>query len=305
MAPNTQDIRDFVYLDWERVRSLAAQLFRGVPESTSTEEGKEGAGRGALGFSAAGLLKAEGGLDYRYLRNDRETRSLHHYVYGLVEHQLVSDDRIVVVDGAFDFSLWTREVLRDGQFVMATGIVRIMDYDWVAKMMEALPAMMRAAQHAEDRSLAQQRAAGLITDRDVQGKRKEHKQQLDELKSLKIDELTGLTRNLYGDAVRVKVMPDRQRPRFLFVGSGARESFQDSAASLAQKYGYEVDAGWTMLAQVNITTEQDAPQAIPIGNDMEDAFEKVALAVNSMIQVASACRFPVVSVTPLSLYRQC
>ena len=90
-----------------------------------------------------------------------------------------------------------------------------------------------------------------------------------------------------------------------FVGSANLACFHDSAASLAQKYGYEIDAGWTVLGQVNLSTATATPTPIPTGNDMEDAFEAVALGINNIVRVASATRFPAVSFTPISIYRTC
>lgn len=39
-------IRDFVYLDWERIRSMAAQLFRGIPEGRTEGESREADAKG-------------------------------------------------------------------------------------------------------------------------------------------------------------------------------------------------------------------------------------------------------------------
>ena len=56
-------LRDFVYLDWERVRSLAAQLFQGVPETSTREHGSslavEGRVEGEIRRDRPGELRAE------------------------------------------------------------------------------------------------------------------------------------------------------------------------------------------------------------------------------------------------------
>jgi hypothetical protein len=110
---------------------------------------------------------------------------------------------------------------------------------------------------------------------------------------------------LYGDVVRVKVVPDKYRPSNVFVGSGDLAHFHDSAASLSQRYGYEIDADWVTLGQVNRSTASEEPMSIPVGNEMEDSFEAVALEVNGITRVASATTFPAVSFTPISIYRKC
>lgn len=124
-------------------------------------------------------------------------------------------------------------------------------------------------------------------------------------RALKLEKVTDLVRRLYGEAVRVKVVPGPECPANAFVGSADLACFHDSAASLAQKYGYGIDADWVVLGQVNRSTSESKPTPIPTGNAMEDAFEAVALAINDIVRVASATRFPAVSFTPISLYRTC
>jgi hypothetical protein len=178
-----------------------------------------------------------------------------------------------------------------------------MDYAWVSKMMTALPKMMRTAQHAENLNLKELRNKGIITQKDFNEKQKQQQQQLNEIKSLKMDEITDLVSQLYGDVVRVKVLPDNEYPENVFIGSGELTSFHDNAASLVQKYGYEIDADWVTLGQINLSQASEVPASIPTGNLMEDSFEQIALAFNNIIRMVSAAKFPTVSLTPISIYR--
>jgi hypothetical protein len=298
-------LRDFVYLDWERVRSMSAQLLGGVPQDATRERGRDIGARGEVQGGIPAVLKGRGKGDYRYFRTENETRSLHHYVYSLFEERLRERDLVAEVDAGFDFDEWTEDRFRDGQFVRVTGLVRLMDYGWISTMMEALPSMMRAAHHAANIGLKQERDEGRLTRKEFEVQQQEQQQQLNELKALKLEKITDPVRQLYGDAVRVKVVPDPQRPANAFVGSADLACFHDSAASLAQKYGYGIDAGWVVLGQVNRSTATAKPTPIPTGNGMEDAFEAVALSINDIVRVASATRFPAVSFTPISVYRTC
>lgn len=300
---DTAVLRDFVYLDWERVRSMTAQLFRGVPVDATNEKGHEITGRGQLEGSLLKLIKAQGGADYRYFRTGNETRSFHHYVYSLLEDRLLQEGMVTNIDVDFDHDLWSEDFFHDGQFVRVVGLVRLMDYAWVSKMMTALPRMMRTAQHAENLALKEQRNMGIITQKEFNEKQKQQQQELNEIKALKMDELTDLISQLYGDVVRVKVLPNDGYPENVFIGSGDLVSFHDSAASLVQKYGYEIDADWVTLGQINLSQASGVPASIPTGNPMEDSFEQIALAFNDIIRMASAAEFPTISLTPISIYR--
>jgi hypothetical protein len=90
----------------------------------------------------------------------------------------------------------------------------------------------------------------------------------------------------------------------VLVASAYAEYFYDSPAGLSQKYGVEVDAGWTVVGQLNVPNpDAPPPQPIRIGNQMEDAFEQMALLMNNAFHLANAPAFPALSLTPIAIYR--
>jgi len=185
-------LRDFVYLDWERVRSMSAQLLGGVPQDTTRERGQDVGARGEVQGGIPAVLKGRGEGDYRYFRTENETRSLQHYAYSLFEERLRERGMVAEVDFGFDFDEWTEDHFRDGQFVRVTGLVRLMDYGWTSTMMEALPSMMRAAHHAANIGLKQERDEGRLTRKEFEAQMQEQQQQLNELKALKLEKNDGI-----------------------------------------------------------------------------------------------------------------
>lgn len=298
MPPRTV-LRDFIYLDWERTRSIAAQLFRGVPTDTSREEGSEATAGASIEGGVLPVLRGRASGDYRFFRSESETHSLHHHVYSMVEERLNSEGLIVSVDSNFDYGNWDREFFPDGQFVRISGLVRLIDYGWLASMMDGLPKLMRAAQHGTLLTLKQ----GAATQQEIAAKRREQERELDGLKELKIEQMTELVRNLYGDVVRVKLLPNKRDADKIFLASAPIENFYDKASSLSQKYGYEIDADWIALGQVNMPASSDVPQPMPIGNPIEDSFEQLALSATEIMRMASSVQFPRISLTLISLYR--
>jgi hypothetical protein len=305
MSKTDMILRDFVYLDWERVRSLAAQIFRGIPQDATSETGKEASLSGEFEGGLLGFLKGKSGADYRYLKTENETRSLHHYVYSLVENELIKSKQSISVDSKFDSRNWTKNFFHDGQFIRVTGIVRLIDYGWTATMIEALPRMMNSALQLANLDLQKQSGQSLTPEQIKARKQRqqESEKSLKDVKILKVDQLADLIRSLYGDVIRIKVVPNKNHLENLFVGSGSQANFYDSTASLNQKYGYEIDANWVTLGQINLSEAQDEPMPIPIGNQMEDGFEKVVFGLNNVVRIASSPKFPAISFTPISIYR--
>jgi hypothetical protein len=139
----------------------------------------------------------------------------------------------------------------------------------------------------------------------LQQRSQENMAAIAKVEELKMDELSDVVRQLYPGVVRVKVRPSAHHPRNVLIGSAYAEHFYDTPAALSQKYGVEADAGWAVLGQLNVPTRSGAaaPQPIPTGNQMEDAFEQMALLMNNAFRLASAPAFPAVSLTPIAIYR--
>ncbi len=154
-------------------------------------------------------------------------------------------------------------------------------------------------------SLTLSREAGDISPQQIQEKQKEHQRQSKEIKDLKLEEFVDLIKQLYGDVVRIKLMVSRTNPEKVLVGTGVLENFNETQASLSQKYGYEVDANWRIFGQINISASSTEPKPIPIGNEIEDRFEEVALTLNQIVRISSSPKFPAISITPISIYRIC
>src|SRR5438046_10664128 len=95
-------LRDFIYLDIDRVRSIAAQL------RLDSTDAPERAAREALAMT--------------------------------IEPALVARGNVAQIDSSFDFSKWTPDAFADGQFVRASGVVRLLDFAWLSAALGGLPA---------------------------------------------------------------------------------------------------------------------------------------------------------------------
>jgi len=269
-------LRDLVFLDFERVRSLVAQV--GV-ETALAEHGR--------------FARAEGG----------ETRSLQTAVFGALEQALLDSGKLLRIGPDFDYSsAWRQEAFKDGQLVHVTGMVRILDYPWLASVMETMPRMLKVTHRAELSALKTKREAHQITQAEVDQKVKEHQAQLKDLENWKMEELTDVVRELFGQSVRVKLLPYGSKGGEMLVGSCDPKLFLESPAMLSQNYGTDVNAAWTIVGILNITPAAPTPP-LATGNAVEDMFERLALAVNRIHRVASSPDFPALAMTPIAIYR--
>jgi len=289
-------IRDFIYLDWERLRSIAAQVFEGLPEDKTYEKSDEKLVKSEIGANFLAIKSKIGG-DIRYFNSERETRSLHHYVYYLTEKKLLESGCLKNFSSDFNFDLWTEDLFYDGQFVTIQGLIRIIDLNWMYMWMDNFQQSLKTIQMYELKGISDKQSQA--------AKRKEQEKSMEEIKNLKLDEMKKLMKQLYGETNRIKVVPSISHPMNIFVGSGDPKYFNETGKSLSEKYGYDIEANWTVFGQINFSKKGREKQAVafPTGNKMEDAIENIIIGLNEVQKVASHIAFPAIAFTPISIYR--
>jgi hypothetical protein len=263
---DTPLLRDFIYLDVDRLRSIATQL---RIESTLAQD-----------------------------RAAREALAIQ------IEPALVARGNVAQIDPNFDFNNWKPDAFADGQFVRAAGALRLLDFSWLSSAIGGLPAVLKKMSKLEMEALRNSDEGRRMSKTELQRRSQENQVAIARVEEMKADELGAVVSKLYGDVVRIKLRPNpAAEPNAVLVGSAYSAYFSDSPAALSQKYGVEIDAGWTVLGQFNVPNAAAPAHPIPTGNRMEDSFEQIALLMNNAFKLSGAPAFPAVSFTPIVIYR--
>ena len=180
-------VRDFIYLDYARVKSLAAQV--GVPESRDTTSSS-----------------AEPDLA------DRER------TFVALESAVVGRGA-AKIDSSYDFTEWTPDAFSDAQFVIARGAVRVLDFSWLAMALTGLPAVLKKMSKIEMAALKNSDEGRRLSKSALQQRSQENMAAIAKVEELKMDELSDVVRQLYPGVVRVKVRPTADQPQSLPVAS--------------------------------------------------------------------------------------
>lgn len=260
-------LRDFIYLDRQRLFSLASQL----------------------------NVSAEIGDDARADQWER--------LFIEAEPLLLAPPGALEIDSSFDFGGWTSDRFTDGQIVRAGGAVRLLDFAWLSTALGGLPAVLKKMSKLEMEALRNSEEGRRMSKSQLQQRSQENQVAISRVEEMKADELGAVVTRLYGEIIRVKIRPSPDHPAAALIGSAYARHFYDSPAALSQKYGVEINAGWRVLAQLNVPNPAAAASPIPTGNRMEDSFEQIALLMNNAFKLASAPAFPAVSFTPIAIYR--
>lgn len=112
-------IRDFIYLDIERVRSFVAQTSGGLPSERTHQAQHQVGGEGQVEGGLPFIAKATGSTDYHYLRSQSETKSLHDHIFEELYHKLQAEKHITDLSPT-DETIWTESFFRDSTFVLVS-----------------------------------------------------------------------------------------------------------------------------------------------------------------------------------------
>lgn len=295
-------IRDFLYLDVERLRSFSAQLLEGVPESRIGETSHEigGGTKGEAGLF--GFLKAQGELDYRYHRSGSETRSLHHHVYVLFEQALDLEGFLRAVEVEFDHDSWEEDTFADGEFVRIRGAVQLTDHSRIIARLQSVPKLVDSMQKltagtariGSEESKA--KSAGLAQQYGAMAK---------DAKSMPFNQLGSLGDQLYdANEFRLKVRPEGAPLAHIFVGQCRHESLVDASVLMTGMHRSPEGAGWIVVGQVTASADHAAGELMATGNSLDDNLETMAMALGNITNVVAGVMFPARQIVPVAVYRE-
>lgn len=303
-------IRDFIYLDIERIRSYVAQAAGGLTSEKTQQAQHNVGGSGQAQGGIPIIAHASGSADYHYSRSHSETKSLHDHIFEEFYRTLKPGEHIS------DFTKarvqdWLEPSFKDGAFIVTRGRLKIIDYQSVIVSIQNLPTLlettMKLAAFAPGVSLEQTAPnPSAPKGNTTQSQQAKELQQLKtQLKSLPLKEFTQFVTQTYGDLVRMKIFPFPSDPGKLFVGTADRQLFRYLPSALINLYGSVIDASWIYVLQVNKGTYYDPGiLASKTGNEIEDSLEQLADILSGLARITQGVQFPVVAVTPIAIYRE-
>lgn len=295
-------VRDFIYLDTERVRSMVSQLEEGLVEEQAVNSGASTSIDGKIQGSLLGLVKGAGGADYLWRRDRSETRTLHDFIYSKLEKRLVKDKRLVKIPDERSDSMAIREGLDDTDFILLTGNVVINAFGRMKKLLGQFNDLGKFLAYCTTSSLE-----GSLSPKDLTRLKRQKAQEMKIDKQLQ-DGLQLVIDTFYEELIVLKTAPVPSDPGFRFVGSLRPEYLREEIGSIVHKYGTSPRSKWTVFAQVAAIPEEDDgdesddddPRQV---KGIENAFQNMFDAVRAMEATLQPIAFPEVAVTPIAVYR--
>lgn len=285
-------IRDFIYLDIERVRSFYAQLSKGLPTEHKVEKGAEV----GLDSSIEGnviFAKGQASADYRYIRSSSETSSLHDYIMEAFLEKLKNARRLIELpDSNF---VWEQHEFQDGMLILAKGIIKILDHKYTVALLDNLPKLADSVN----------RIAGVSQ----QNKGANKNAITNALKGKPVKELAEFIDQNMRDALRLKVYLRHDTPSQHFLATANNSFFRYDPVSLITMYGPVIDADWLCLLQINRgnqhqLTATTIPEFPPLPTQFELMLEALADHLSNITKTLQGVEFPAVAATPIAIFRE-
>lgn len=288
--PEAFNVRDFIYLDIERIRSYVSQIYGGLITERTTRFDRKTAFAGSVEGGIPLSINVKGGLDKYLLKSDAETKSLHDHIFNEFHQALISTNSLLEIKKDSS-NIWNENIFTDGCFLIAKTALKITDYKYVSDMAEGFQGIMdmlfRITSSGTDTTAIQQA-----------------KNNKKELEKIPTKEIAGIIRQFYADMVKIEFFPFTNSAEKIFVANADRELFRYSPKAMLDLYGPTIDAGWTAVLQVNRGVHSnDQILSASLGNAIDNSIKQVIVALSGISKITQGITFPAVAVTPIAVFR--
>jgi hypothetical protein len=262
-------LKDFLYLDFERVRSFVAQFYSGLPETRTLNGNKAESAGAVLGFEAI----AKSNANVLTEKNVSETQSLHLALYNIFETEAVKQKFVYHQD-------------LNGPLIKVKCQIRIVDYQEMAKKVNLFSALMPLINKLQSVDSQYTKAQK----REQQQTEKQQKQQFEDVGNI-IDIIFGS--ELYGIGYidgEPKFRARLQKDLLQFRSSGLIGGSEDLLTE-----------EWTVVGMV--VQKQKKPEHDKPTDPMAQAIHDMNTAFDDMKKQMQASEAEV-EVIPIAIYRE-
>ncbi|WP_339727578.1 hypothetical protein [uncultured Gimesia sp.] len=299
------ELRDFIYLDSDRLRSIISQLEEGLINTSSSGSHGDAALKSDVGASLLGLVKGTGGASYLWRREASETKTLHDFIFTKVEHHLLSKDLLIRIPDNISVEDF-RNTLTETSFVLITGMVTLNDFGRVRRLIDRFNDIGKFLGHAE----TQEQKNNLLKNSKNKKQKSYNQQKTKDSYTIDPKILAGFRSILdtfYEDRIVIKTTPYNSCPEVKLVGNLKKEYLREEIESVVFKYSTAPVQSWHIFAQVAAippqSREQDNSVTQPSSDSIEQQLEILFGSVRDIESALKPITFPEIAITPIAVYR--
>jgi len=283
-------IRDFIYLDIERLKSIIAQIEEGlvIDTSTSLTSGKDY----QASIKAGMKVFYEAGIDAKFLWQNQasETKTLHDNIYNKVESILKKEKILKEFDEESGFEDETENIrnsLIDTSYVLIKGRVVINDYDRALTILNKFNDIGKFLSSIQNKTSPRNDPKSLQVDPNL------------------VKGFQTIFETFYKNRVIVKIKP--KQSGLTFSGFLKNSFFRDDITEIIYKYGTAPISQWNIFAQISSIPAQEEYLGSNVQNSsiIDNAFNDLFDKMRGVEQVIQTIAYPEIAITPIAIYREC
>jgi hypothetical protein len=301
----TLSVRDFIYLDVERLKSILSQIDEGLLEKVDKAAGSSGSGHLSAEANVPLLAKVGGAGTYVASSQVTETRTLHDHIYNYVEDKLLSAGALFVLNEELTASDWlddsTRADVSPTAFVLVRGRAVVNDFHYMKSYLgqfnEVAAAIVRLSVADRAKALPEQQRKAFIAEQ-VAAMQLPKGQQEDLHKVLDAFVRNDLIVRImpFQDELDARAVCNLDNPLALRV----------PLESLAFRFGSAPRDQWTLFGQtasVPLSGDKPFKFAASLGAEIDRSLQSVFNVLRDFEPLIASVVYPEICVVPIALYR--
>lgn len=299
--------RDFIYMDTERLKSIVAQLNKGLIESASTTVTEEDKNKINTGLDVMKILKFGSENSLLWQNQATESHTMHDYLYNLAESSLSGKSLLTKIPEDLTIEdLYHPDIdkskLNSTSFILVKGKTIINDFMYMQKILQNFDDLLKAVITGEQSSNEGfEKASKTKRNKVVQERINDYNLPSDVKKALEV-----FLKNFYSNRIVIKNIPYIKKPNFRFVGTLNEIYLRESIENIIYKYGTAPQDEWYMFAQIaSIPNSENTQFEMTYNqNNLESGLQKVFDVLRDFEKSGLSISFPEIAVTPIAIYRQ-
>lgn len=296
-------VRDFIYFDVERVRSLVSQLDEGVVDSLSNSLGRSSSAKGEVKGGVLGLASGGVGVDQLWRSDSEESRSLNDFIFTRLEDLLLSEQLVSEIAPSEEqgAEIELRARLKPTDFLIIDSNVELND---LARMNLLIKKFNEIGRFLAWLGL-QQEGGPKVTDSQLSKALGGASSGLQLDKNMQIG-LSLMIENLIGEQTLIRCMPFRGDRAASFVGVLDPSCLREKMSAILTKFGSRPAERWKVFCQIaslnphGLSESHEGQGGEGIGSALRNMFRAIRVLDKTAVPYAPAD----VTITPIAIYRE-
>lgn len=253
-----ENIREYIYLDIERIKSIFSQMEEGLIIQKNDESSNEKSVEGEVGSGILSefLLNIRGDAKVLFSNKNEETKVLHDYMYNYIEKKMINKKQIKKIPEEYDEKKVHNE-LTPNSFVLLDCYIRFEDYSSMTNIINDFNDFIVALEIFGLNPFSSN--SNVNQWEETEENLKNNSKLFDEAY---INALSLFFKQLYNEKLIIKCIPFDEDIFSNFIGLIKKDCLRETIEDIFFKYGISPTVKWQVFGQISSIPRKNAQENI-------------------------------------------